>query len=101
MVFIANLHIFFKPTPSDHVFFILGNHTAHDLTDFYYFCPMISQESQNTTPLLGMTPDQLRDVAAEVGLKPFHARQMARWLYQARATDIDMKIGRASCRERV
>lgn len=37
-----------------------------------------------------MTPDQLRNVAAEVGLKPFHARQMARWLYQARATDIDM-----------
>lgn len=41
------------------------------------------------TPLLGMTPARLRDVAAEVGLKPFAAKQIARWLYVARVTSID------------
>ena len=36
-----------------------------------------------------MTLGQLREVAAEVGLKPFAAKQMARWLYVARITEID------------
>lgn len=40
-------------------------------------------------PLIGMTLGQLRDVAAAVGLKPFAAKQMARWLYVARVTDTD------------
>ena len=40
-------------------------------------------------PLIGMTLGQLRDVAAAVGLKPFAAKQMARWLYVARITDTD------------
>ena len=40
------------------------------------------------TPLIGMTLDQLRGVAAETGLRPFAAGQMARWLYQKRVTDI-------------
>lgn len=40
-------------------------------------------------PLIGLTLEQLRDVASEVGLKPFAAKQMARWLYVARVTDID------------
>lgn len=40
-------------------------------------------------PLIGKTLEQLREVAAEVGLKPFAAKQMARWLYVARVTDID------------
>ena len=39
--------------------------------------------------LLGLTLDGLRDVAAEVGLRPFAAKQMAAWLYQKRVTDID------------
>lgn len=39
--------------------------------------------------LLGLTLDGLRDVAAEVGLRPFAAKQMASWLYQKRVTDID------------
>lgn len=39
-------------------------------------------------PLLGMNPDDLKAVAAENGLKPFQARQIARWLYVARVTDI-------------
>ncbi len=43
----------------------------------------------NLTPLLGMTLQQLRSVAESVGLKPFAAKQMARWLYVARVTDID------------
>ncbi len=40
-------------------------------------------------PLIGMTLGQLRDVAAAVGLKPFAAKQMARWLYVAKVTDTD------------
>lgn len=40
------------------------------------------------TPLIGMTLEQLRGVAAETGLRPFAAGQMARWLYQKRVTDI-------------
>lgn len=39
--------------------------------------------------LLGLTLDQLADVAAEAGLRPFAAKQMAAWLYQKRVTDID------------
>jgi 23S rRNA (adenine2503-C2)-methyltransferase len=41
------------------------------------------------TPLLGMTLQQLRDVAADNGLKPFNATQIARWLYVNRVTDIE------------
>ncbi len=41
------------------------------------------------TPLIGMTLEQLRDVAAGVGLRPFAAGQMARWLYLKRAVSID------------
>ncbi len=43
----------------------------------------------NLTPLIGMTLQRLRDVAAEAGLKPFAAKQMARWLYEKRVTDIE------------
>lgn len=39
--------------------------------------------------LLGLTPKQLEEVASEVGLRPFAARQMASWLYQKKATDIE------------
>ncbi|MDE6612210.1 MAG: 23S rRNA (adenine(2503)-C(2))-methyltransferase RlmN, partial [Muribaculaceae bacterium] len=39
--------------------------------------------------LLGLTLAQLTDVAAEVGLRPFAARQMAAWLYQKRVTNLD------------
>lgn len=41
------------------------------------------------TPLLGMGPAELRDVCAAVGAKPFAAKQIARWLYVARVTEID------------
>jgi len=37
-----------------------------------------------------MNLDELRDVAAEVGLKPFAAKQMAAWLYARRATSVDV-----------
>lgn len=36
-----------------------------------------------------MTLERLRSVAAELGLKPFAAGQIAAWLYQKRVTDID------------
>lgn len=47
------------------------------------------EKASEKTPLLGMTLDGLRAVAAEVGLRPFAATQMAVWLYQKRVTDID------------
>lgn len=40
-------------------------------------------------PLIGLTLEQLREVAAECGLPRFAAGQMARWLYQKRVTEID------------
>lgn len=39
--------------------------------------------------LLGMTPTQLKDVAAQAGLKPFAAKQMAQWLYSKGVATID------------
>lgn len=43
---------------------------------------------EQKTPLLGLNPDELKAVAAEVGLRPFAARQMAAWLYKRGATEI-------------
>lgn len=40
-------------------------------------------------PLIGLDLEGLRQVAAEVGLKPFAAKQMAAWIYARRATDIE------------
>ncbi len=39
-------------------------------------------------PLIGLTLPQLRDVAAEVGLRPFAAKQIAAWIYRRRVGDI-------------
>lgn len=39
--------------------------------------------------LLGLTLEELGAAAAEVGLRPFAARQMASWLYVKRVTDIE------------
>ncbi|WP_290069160.1 23S rRNA (adenine(2503)-C(2))-methyltransferase RlmN [Muribaculum intestinale] len=41
------------------------------------------------TSLIGMTLPQLRNVAAECGMPPFAAGQMAKWLYEKRAASID------------
>lgn len=40
-------------------------------------------------PLAGMNLAELGDVAAAVGLRPFAAKQMAKWLYERRADSID------------
>lgn len=40
-------------------------------------------------PLIGMTLEELRAVAAECGLPRFAAGQMARWLYEKRITEIE------------
>jgi 23S rRNA (adenine2503-C2)-methyltransferase len=40
------------------------------------------------TPLLGMTLDQLRRVAKELGMPAFTGAQMAKWLYDGHVTDI-------------
>ena len=45
--------------------------------------------SYSLEPLIGKTLEELREVAAIVGLKPFAAKQMAAWLYERRATEID------------
>lgn len=41
------------------------------------------------TPLIGMTLQQLREVAAANSLPQFAAKQMAQWLYEKRAVAID------------
>ncbi len=46
-------------------------------------------ESMTKTPLLGMTPDELKRVAVEAGLRPFAGGQMARRIYQGRATTVE------------
>lgn len=43
----------------------------------------------NQKPLIGLTLDGLRAVAAECGMPAFAAKQMAKWLYEKRVTDID------------
>lgn len=40
-------------------------------------------------PLIGLTLEGLRQVAAECGMPAFAAKQMAQWLYEKRATSID------------
>lgn len=40
-------------------------------------------------PLAGMTLGQLQQVAAKCGMPRFAAKQMCRWLYEKRATDIE------------
>ena len=36
-----------------------------------------------------MTPNELKDVAAALGLKPFVGKQMADWIYKKHVTSID------------
>ena len=43
----------------------------------------------NLTPLLGMTPNELKGVAAALGLKPYVGKQMADWIYKKHVTSID------------
>lgn len=43
----------------------------------------------NNRQLIGMNLEELRQVAASVGLKPFAAKQMAAWIYVRRAVSID------------
>ncbi len=50
------------------------------------YTTMSQFESQ---PLIGLTLEGLRKVAAECGMPPFSAKQMAQWLYVKRITEID------------
>ncbi|MGM9718061.1 MAG: 23S rRNA (adenine(2503)-C(2))-methyltransferase RlmN [Prevotella sp.] len=55
--------------------------------------------------LIGLTSQQLKEVAEEMGLPKFTVSQIAKWLYQAGATSIDemtniSKAGRARLSER-
>lgn len=40
-------------------------------------------------PLIGKSLDELREIAQNVGLKPFQGGQMAKWLYEKRVKNID------------
>ena len=40
-------------------------------------------------PLIGKSLDELREIAQNVGLKPFQGGQMAKWLYEKRVKSID------------
>ena len=40
-------------------------------------------------PLIGTSLDELREIAQNVGLKPFQGGQMAKWLYEKRVKSID------------
>lgn len=55
---------------------------------------MNTTQSDNTQPrrtrLIGLTLPGLRDLVASLGMPAFSAGQIARWLYQKRATSIDM-----------
>jgi 23S rRNA (adenine2503-C2)-methyltransferase len=50
---------------------------------------MNKKYNDSRKPLLGMTLEELKSVAEEAGLRPFAAKQMARWLYEKRVTSID------------
>lgn len=58
-----------------------------------------NQEHKPYRPLIGLTLEELKDVASECGLPRFAAGQMAKWLYGKRVVSIDemtdiSKIGR-------
>ena len=43
---------------------------------------------QEKRQLLGMTLDELKEVAAQIGLPGYAAKQMADWLYKKKVTSI-------------
>lgn len=45
--------------------------------------------AKDKTPLLGMRPDELAAITAEMGMPRFTAKQIAQWLYEKRAASID------------
>lgn len=49
----------------------------------------INTTAMEQIPLIGLTLEGLRQVAARAGLPRFVAGQMARWLYEKRVTDIE------------
>ena len=51
---------------------------------------MMDKNSKNMRrPLLGMTLEELKPVVEGAGLRPFAAKQIARWLYEKRVMTID------------
>ena len=44
---------------------------------------------QSTTPLLGLTLNELKDVAKAMGMPAFAGAQMAKWLYTQHVSSID------------
>ena len=59
----------------------------------------------NKEPLFGKTLEELKGIVSETGLPAFTAKQLAQWLYQKNATDIDemtnlSKKARAALKEK-
>lgn len=68
----------------------MPHHRPQNLGFFDYLCPKLTaMDTPDLTPLTGMTLDGLRRVADDAALPGFAAKQLARWLYVARVTDID------------
>lgn len=66
---------------------------------------MYNNERATKTALLGLTLEELKGVAAEVGMPAFAARQMACWIYQKGVATIDemtnlSKVAREHLQER-
>lgn len=58
---------------------------------FFYFCcdcKLFAMSNTQKEPLYGKTLASLQSICAELGLPKFAAKQIARWLYVRRVTDI-------------
>ncbi len=89
-------------------------HNIYICNQFQNYAATISKTMANQTvdtpkpplkPLIGLTLDELKAVAAETGLPSFAAGQIVKWLYGKRVTSIDemtdiSKAGRARLAER-
>ena len=49
----------------------------------------IAENSFHKMPLLGMTPEEMKNVAAEAGLPAFAAKQLLQWVYQKGVATFD------------
>ena len=47
------------------------------------------KENEMKIPLLGMTPEELKEVVLEMGMPAFTGKQIAKWIYSSHARSID------------
>lgn len=58
----------------------------------YFHIYKFTHTLSNLTPLLGLSTQELKDVAVLLGLKPFVGKQMADWIYNKKVSDIDQML---------